>query len=116
MEDNKLIVAVLRTRDAGWLIPRYQHAFAQPPQGVLILKEEMVVVLNRHAFVATLRDPDTGAAVVGLPPLIDARVIRASADEWIWTGFERVMSGLREADCVQTWVVRAVSLVSSSGD
>ena len=113
--ENKLIVTVLRMRDSGCPIPRYQHAFAKPLQGVLILQEEQVPSLNRHALVATLRDPNTGQPVDGLAPLIDARVVRAMADEWIWTGIERVFVGLRECDCAQTWCVRMVALEPGPG-
>ena len=110
--ERKLIVAVLKMRDAGWVIPRYQHAFPRRLQGVLTLQEEQVPSLNRSAYVATLRDPATGAPVDGLAPLIDARLIRALADEWIWTGMEHVLVGLRECDCAQTWQVRLVALES----
>lgn len=107
---KKLIVNVLKMRDGGWPYPRYQHAFAAPAQGVLYVQEESILRLNRHALVATLRHPDSGLPVEGLSPLIDARIIRATADEWVWTGIEHVMVGIKECDCAQTWVVRAVSL------
>lgn len=108
--DKKLIVAVLKMREAGWIIPGYQHAFPRLLQGVLTLQEERVPSINRSAFVATLRDPDTGAPIDGMAPLIDARVVRVLADEWILTGMEHVLVGLRECDCAQTWQVRFVAL------
>lgn len=108
--DKKLIVAVLKMREAGWIIPGYQHAFPHLLQGVLTLQEERVPSINRSAIVATLRDPSSGAPVEGVAPLIDARVIRVLADEWILTGMEHVLVGLRGCDCAQTWQVRFVEL------
>ena len=108
--EKKLIVGVLQMRKEGWLIPRYQHAFPRLSRGVLTLQEERVPVLNRCAYVATLRDPLSGAPVEGIQPLLDARVVRVLSDEIILTGIERVTVGLRECDCAQTWQVRLMSL------
>lgn len=110
--NRKLIVTVIKLRDAGRTVPRYQRAFATPAHGILTLNEAQVSSLNRHALVATLRDPDTGAAVTGVESLIDARLIRATSDEWVLTGFERVLIGMHECDCAQTWVVRMEELRS----
>ena len=111
--DKKLIVAVVRLRDAGRVIPRHNLAFVAPLRGVLTLREEPVPALNRHALIATLCDPDTGAGIDGLTPLIDARLVRAMADEWVLTGFERVMIGMQECDCAQTWLARMERLIEN---
>ena len=109
--DKKLVVAVIRLREAGKIIPRHNLAFATPVLGVLNLGEERIPALNRHALVATLRDPQTGVIVEGLPPLVDARLVRALPDEWVFTGFERVLVGMQECDCAQSWLARASELL-----
>ena len=111
--DKKLIVAVVRLRDAGKVVPRYTLAFSAPYRGVLTLADEHVPSLNRHSLVAILRDPDSGAPIDGLCPLVDARIVRATADEWVLTGFERVILNMDERDCAQSWVVRMESLVDA---
>lgn len=108
--EKKLIVAVVRLRDAGRTIPRHNLAFVEPLRGVLTIQEESVPTLNRHALIATLRDPATGAPVDGLPSLVDVRVVRALADEWALTGFERVTVGMQECDFAQSWLARMVQL------
>lgn len=110
--DKKLIVAVVTLREGGRTVPRYQHAFRSAIRGILTLNETQISALNRHALVATLRDLDSGAAVAGIEPLIDARLIRATSDEWVLTGFERVQIGMHECDCAQTWLVRMEELRS----
>jgi hypothetical protein len=102
---TQLIVEVRRLRDGGWIIPRYQHAFGQAPQGILSLREEQVPDWNRHSRVARLLDQDTGAALEAVPALYDAVLLQAANSEWVITGAERAMHGLREVDCVQTWRV-----------
>ena len=110
MKDKKLIVAVVCLRIAGRAVPKHNLAFTQPFRGVLTLDEQRVPALNRHALVAMLRDPTTGAPVDGIAPLIDARVVRATADEWVVTGFERIDDGMQERDCAQSWLARMESL------
>lgn len=110
---KKLIVDVVCLRNAGKVVPRHNLAFVTPFVGVLTLYEERVPELNRHALVATLRDPDTGAGIAGLCPLVDARVVRATGDEWVLTGIERVMANLQEVDCAQSWLVRIVRLANN---
>ena len=110
--DKKLIVTVVTLREGGRVLPRYQHAFRSVARGILTLNEAQISALNRHALVATLRDTDTGAAVAGIEPLLDARLIRATSDELVLTGFERVQIGLHECDCAQTWLVRMEELRS----
>lgn len=108
---KKLIVDVVRLRNAGKVVPRHNLAFVKPFVGVLTLNEERIVDLNRHSLVATLRHPDTGAPVPGLNPLLDARVVRATNDEWVLTGIERVADNLIELDCAQSWLVRLDQLI-----
>ena len=112
MIDNprKLVVTVLKLRESGRAIPRYQHAFPKTFRGVITADEEHVPALNRRSLVAILRDPETGAAIDGIAPLWDARVIRATADEWVWSGIEVAYVGTIEVAVAQTWRVQAVSL------
>lgn len=111
--DRKLIVEVRLLRESGWIIPRHRHAFAASHRGILTLDEERVPALNRHARVARLRDALTGALVEAVPPLIDATLLHAGADEWVIAGVEHVMHGVREADCAQTWLVQPVQLLGA---
>lgn len=111
MEMSKLIVAVVCLRSAGRVVPRHNLAFVKPYRGVLALGEKWVKELNRHALVATLRHPDTGAEVPGICPLTDARLMRATPDEWVLNGIERVIVNLQEIDCAQSWLMR-LELVS----
>lgn len=112
--DKILIVDVVRLRDTGRVIPKHNLAFTPPFRGVLTIHEQPVPALHRHALVATLRDPDTGAGIDGLTPLIDVRVVRAMADEWVLTGFERVTIGMQECDCAQSWLARMERLIDSA--
>ena len=102
---RKLIVHVLRLRENGRAIPKYQLAFATPIEGVLQMSEERIAELNRHALVARLVDATTGNELP-VNPLIDARMVRAMSDEWIITGFERTTVGVFESDCAQSWIAR----------
>ncbi len=106
---KRLIVHVLRLRENGRAIPKYQLAFNTPIEGVLILREERIVELNRHALVARLRDANTGGDLP-INPLIDARMVHAMSDEWVITGFERVMIGMFESDCAQSWIASLVRI------
>lgn len=112
---RKLIVQVRLLRDAGWILPRYRHAFGQPFEGIFSLREERVVALNRHTRVATLQQVDTMAPVAGILPLYDAVLQRATADEWVLTGFEQIDNGLRVVDTAQTWLVDLVRLETLPG-
>jgi len=111
---RKLIVQVRLLRDAGWILPRYRHAFGQPFEGVFSLREERIVALNRHIRVATLLQVDTMLPVAGILPLYDAVLQRATADEWVFTGFEQIDDGLRVVDTAQTWLVDLLRLETSS--
>lgn len=106
--DSKLIVQVLRVRESGSVIPRHNLAFVKPFEGVFTLHEERVPDLNRHSRVARLLNPQVGTPV--LPELYDAALLRATADEWVVTGFERVEQRLKLVDCAQTWVITPVAL------
>lgn len=66
--------------------------------------------LNRHARVATLIQLGTGAPVAGLGSLYDAVLLRATADEWVVTGFERIEHGMQVYDVAQTWIIALVRL------
>lgn len=108
--NGKLIVQILRLRDEGWVLPRHRWAFGQLPEGVFSLREEWVPELNRHARVARLLNTHTGMPVDGLAPLADSVLLRASADEWVISGMERVMRGLQVVDVAQTWLVSLVRM------
>ncbi len=112
--DRKLIVQVRRLRDEGWVLPRHRLAFGLLPEGIFSLREEMVPMLNRHARVARLLDADTGKPEDNPPALYDAVVLRATADEWIVSGLERVLSGLQEVDVAQTWQVALLRIETPS--
>ena len=79
------------------------------------MREERIPELNRHALVARLLDPATGGDL-STNPLIDARVVRAMDDEWIITGFERVMVGMFECDCAQSWIARLGEIQGEKDD
>lgn len=102
---QKLIVRVRRLRDAGWALPRHRHGFGQLYEGIISLQEEMVPALHRHARVAKLLDVRTGALVDGVGSLYDAVLLRATADEWVVAGVERIEQGMRIIDVAQTWLI-----------
>lgn len=108
--DAKLIVRVILIREAGWVLPRHFHAFPKVHEGIFALHEERVPELSRTSRVARLLQVDTGLPVVGIAPLMDAVLLRATADEWVVTGFERVEQRLKLVDCAQTWVITPVAL------
>lgn len=114
--DRKLIVRVRRLREAGWALPRHRHAFGQPGEGVFSLLEVMVPELNRHARVATLLDAHTGTPVAGIGSLYDAVMLRATADEWVVTGFERIERDMRVFDVAQTWLISLVRMEDAQPD
>lgn len=101
---------LLRVRKAGWLVPRYQHAFGRPPRGALSVAEEYVPDLHRHSLVAKLLAPCTGTLMVEIPPLFDVTLLRWSCDLISLTGIERVEDekGLKVLDCAQTWVLQPI--------
>lgn len=106
------VYQLLRARRAGWLVPKYQHAFGQCPIGVLAVHEAHVPDLNRHSIVARLRDPATGAPVAGVLDLYDVVLRHWSCDAITLTGFEGVPDdlGLKVTDCAQTWVLRPAEM------
>jgi hypothetical protein len=102
-----MLCTVLLTRDNGWLLPRYRHAFARPPTGRLQITDEAVHDLNRQSRVAHLLEPSTGKDVPGVPPLYDVVLLRWACDQVTLTGFERIPDdlGLKVTDYAQTWQV-----------
>lgn len=101
---------LLRVRKAGWLIPKYQHAFGRHPIGQLRVGEEYIPELHRHTIMARLLTPETGTPVDGVPPLWDVRLLHWSCDVITLTGTERVgdEKGLKTLDVAQTWVLEPV--------
>lgn len=79
-------------------------------EGIFGLREEHVPALNRHSRVARLLDAATGAPVPNVPALYDAVLLRATADEWVVTGFERIEQALQILDVAQTWVLTPMTL------
>ncbi len=103
--EAKLIVDVLPLRQEGWALPRFRWATAKPFRGILTVREETIVALNRSVRVATLKDAVTGQPVLGLNPLFDTVLLHMTAGEWVLTGFERISSIGRDIDFVQSWRV-----------
>lgn len=112
--ENKLIVAVRPLRQEGWVLPRFRLAMGPPFRGVLTLKEETVMSLNRSVRIATLIDPTTSKPISGLNPLLDAVLLHMTPFGWVLTGFERFNSLDREIDSVQSWCVIPISLQTAS--
>ena len=102
---KKLIVKVRCLRDSGWVLPRHRLAFGKPFEGIFSLQEQHVPSLNRHSRVATLVQADGIAQVPGIATLYDATLLRATADEWVVTGFERLEQAAKVMDVVQTWLI-----------
>jgi hypothetical protein len=105
MSDTQLSVDVLRLRDEGGLLPRFRLAFLRPVRGQLVVREEAVADLNRHALTARLLDGSVAPATDLLPPLVDAVLRHMTANEWVFTGFERIDKFDRRIDYAQTWLV-----------
>lgn len=83
-----MIVYLHRLRCRGWPIPRYQLSFKETIDGLLTLREERDVVLNRHTRVARLRST-TGKTDLAIPPLLDASLVELTAERIILSGIER---------------------------
>lgn len=99
---------LLRVRKAGWLIPKYQHAFGKHPVGSLRVTEEYVPDLHRHSLMARLLSPGVGNPVEGILDLYDVRLLHWASDLITLAGFERTADekGLKVLDCAQTWILQ----------
>jgi len=101
-----MLVKVIRLRDHGWLLPRYQIAFVPRTEANLVLAETKDEVLNRTTRLARLLDPATGRELP-IPPLLDAQLVAVTRDVMTFSGIERLPDKLelRSMDYAQTWLV-----------
>lgn len=107
--ENKFLVDVLRTRNEGMRIARFQLYNHVPKRGYLLVKDEFRADLHRHARVATLVDAKN-TAVKDLPPLWDTTLLYAANGMFSLGGFECIDKyGLGEfsamRDYAQTWLI-----------
>lgn len=99
-----MIVRLLRLRDRGWPIPKYQFAFKQGIEGELTVYEERDAVLNRHTRIARLRDLHNHQPIG--PALLDAQLVGLTREVLSLSGIERIEDPtlLKVEDFAQTWI------------
>ena len=91
---------MIRVRRDGVIQPIHWVGLQRAVRGELHLADKHIPSLNRHARVATFR-AETGEVL----ELMDAALMHASGQWLVLSGFERVLLGVKDADCAQTWVL-----------
>lgn len=105
---------LIRVRDHGWLLPRHRLAFVKKPVGDLVVGEEYLEDLHRHARVARLARPGSGGFMDEVPLLYDVTLLKWTKGLVILSGFERVPDEKehRSIDVAQTWMLYEVGVDS----
>lgn len=100
-----MIVRLLRLRERGWPIPKYQFAFKQGIPGELTVHEERDPVLNRYTRIARLHAPGSHG-FLNVPPLLDAQLVGMTKEFISLSGIERIedLAISKIEDFAQTWV------------
>lgn len=100
-----MIVRLLRLRERGWPIPKYQFAFKQGIPGELTVHEERDAVLNRYTRIARLRATGSHGSL-DVPPLLDAQLVGLTREFISLSGIERIEDrAIRKIeDFAQTWI------------
>lgn len=110
-----LAVKVLRLRNLGWILPRWQLAMPVGHAGYLRIDDQRVEDWHRFSRTATLFGEDNGEVVAAVPPLHDVALVQMTASHWILSGIERVEKSTQVIDYAQTWYVEPVSLAEAKG-
>lgn len=97
------IMDMVRSRDAGRVIPGWQRGRLRPFRGILLIKTEQLAPLHRFAQVGRMYMADPKAPTP--PPLWDIQPIEMGVDFWSYGGIERIDDGLTVIDFAQTWVL-----------
>ncbi|WPG35318.1 hypothetical protein [Variovorax sp. EBFNA2] len=98
------IMDMVRSRDAGRVIPGWQRGRLRPFRGFLLITTQHLAPLHRFAQVGRMYMVDPKAPAP--PPLWDIQPIEMSVDFWTFGGIERIDDGLGGAlDYAQTWVL-----------
>lgn len=100
---------LIRVRDEGRPIPRYQLAFKRAVRGELAVSDQADPELGRSTRVARFLEPGTGREIAEVPPLFDASLVGARKGFLAVAGFERVPDplGRPSREVAQTWILRA---------
>ena len=94
---------MVRARENGILVPRYQVGRQRAVRGTLLVGEVQDKRLARH--VRTARFMMENIAEAEPPVLRDVQFIHASAGMWVLGGFEQIDEGLRIIEYAQTWIL-----------
>lgn len=101
-----MLIRLLRLRERGWPIPKYQFAFKQGIPGELTVHEERDTVLNRYTRIARLSDPVTRSPIPNIPKLLDAQLVGLTREMMSLSGIERIEDPVLQKieDFAQTWI------------
>lgn len=101
-----MLIRLLRLRERGWPIPKYQFAFKQGIPGELTVHEERDPVLNRYTRIARLTDPVTHNPMPNIPKLLDAQLVGLTREMMSLSGIERIEDPALQKieDFAQTWI------------
>lgn len=108
MYSVQMLLKVKRLRLEGAILPKWRTALFSATPGHIVIRDYRDEIGNRWMRKASLLDPITGRDVEGVPPLLDAAVIRWETDYLVITGFERVRPNEivdRFYDYQQTWYI-----------
>jgi len=93
-------VTVVRLRNYGKAVPRWQLSTLKPVSGELRIEEGRSEYLTRFMRTARLLDFSL-QRLDALPPLLDASVLWLKPGSMAITGFEQI----EDVDYAQTWLV-----------
>ena len=101
-----MLIRLLRLRERGWPIPKYQFAFKQGIPGELTVHEERDPVLNRYTRVARLTHAATNLPMPEVPKLLDVQLVGLTREVMSLSGIERIEDPvlLKIEDFAQTWI------------
>lgn len=94
---------MVRTRENGILVPRYQVGRQRAVRGTLIVHEIQDKRLARHVRTAHFKVESIRAS----EPLVlrDVQLIHATSEMWVLNGFEQIDEGVRVIEFAQSWIL-----------
>lgn len=100
---NLMLFDMVRTRENGVLVPRYQVGRQRAVRGSLVVEEVQDSRLARHIRTARFKMEDHGATPP--PDLRDVQLIYAASDMLVLNGIEQLDLGMRVVEYAQSWVL-----------
>lgn len=94
---------MVRARENGILVPRYQVGRQRAVRGTLLVQEVQDGRLARHVRTARMMMEDISA--LEPPVLRDVQLIYATSEMWVLNGFEQAEEGMRIIEYAQSWVL-----------